>query len=129
MSELPLLEASRRLRKPPGRPKKPKAAPVVGDGAEAPQAPGRSSAPVLARESERAVAEPWPNPGQDPGPRLLSLEATAAYLSVSPWTVRSWWAAGMLHAVKPVLASGKSFRRLLFDRAELDQLIATWREG
>ena len=99
-------------RKPPGRAKKPEAAPVVGDGAGAAQAPGRSSAPCW-RRSDRVRDRG--RSGSDPGPRLLSLEATAAYLSVSPWTVRSWWAAGMLHAVEPVLASGKSFRRLMFD--------------
>jgi hypothetical protein len=61
-------------------------------------------------------------------PRLLDLETTAAYLGVSPWTVRDLEAAGVLHRVCVPLPGGRELRKLLFDRADLDRLIESWKE-
>jgi excisionase family DNA binding protein len=46
----------------------------------------------------------------------MSLEETAAYLGVSPWTVRELQWKGHLPRVNLV-------RKLLFDRADVDRLI------
>ncbi len=60
-------------------------------------------------------------------PRLLTLEATAAYLGVSPWTVRDLEAAGVLRRVCVPLPGGRELRKLLFDRTDLDRLIESWK--
>ena len=69
-----------------------------------------------------------------PTPRLLDVHATAAYLSVSAWTIRDWVAAGRLQAVElPALRAREGdrqkarLRRLLFDRAALDQFVSALR--
>lgn len=62
-------------------------------------------------------------------PRLLDLRATAAYLSVSEWTVRDLDAAGVLRRVHVPLANGGELRKLLFDRSDLDRLIEAWKES
>ena len=59
-------------------------------------------------------------------PRLLDLEAAAAYLGVSPWTVRDLEAAGTLKRVSIPVGS-KDLRKLLFDRVDLDELIQHWK--
>jgi hypothetical protein len=61
-------------------------------------------------------------------PRLLDLEAAAAYLSVSPWTVRDLEAKGVLPRVRVPLPRGGELRKLLFDKADLDRLIGAWKE-
>ena len=92
-----------------------------------------------------AVAPEAASPGGPVGqipPRLLGLEATARYLDVSPWTVRTLEAAGLLpriHIPMPPLAQARprngrngggsgELRKLLFDRADLDQCIEKWKE-
>lgn len=60
-------------------------------------------------------------------PRLLDLDATAAYLGVSPWTVRDLEAAGILSRVRIPLPNGE-LRKLLFDREDLDHLVALWKD-
>ncbi len=60
-------------------------------------------------------------------PRLLTLEATAAYLGVSPWTVRDLEAAGVLRRVCVPLPGGRELRKLLFDKTDLDRLIESWK--
>lgn len=67
--------------------------------------------------------------GPVPGlcPRLLDLRATATYLGVSPWTVRDLDAAGTLKRVAIPLPNGVELRKLLFDREDLDALIARWK--
>ncbi len=62
-------------------------------------------------------------------PRLLSLEATAAYLGISPWTVRDLEAAGVLPRVRIPLPNNGELRKLLFDREDLDRLIEAWKEN
>ena len=59
-------------------------------------------------------------------PRLLDLEAAAAYLGVSPWTIRDLEAAGTLKRVSIPVGS-KDLRKLLFDRIDLDELIQHWK--
>jgi len=61
-------------------------------------------------------------------PRLLDLRTTAAYLGVSDWTVRDLDAAGVLRRVRVPLPNGGELRNLLFDRADLDRLIDTWKD-
>ena len=61
-------------------------------------------------------------------PRLLDLEATAAYLGVSPWTVRDLEAAGVLQRVRVPLAKQGELRKLLFDREDLDHLVSLWKD-
>ena len=61
-------------------------------------------------------------------PRLLSLDAAAAYLSVSPWTIRDLEAKGVLPRVRVPLPKGGELRKLLFDKADLDRLITAWKE-
>jgi excisionase family DNA binding protein len=58
--------------------------------------------------------------------RLLDVDAAAAYLGVSPWTVRDLEAAGTLKRVRVPLRGGE-LRKLLFDRADLDRLIEAWK--
>jgi hypothetical protein len=61
--------------------------------------------------------------------RLLDLERAAAYLGLSGWTVRDLEAAGVLQRVRIPLANGGEMRKLLFDRADLDQLIERWKDA
>jgi len=60
--------------------------------------------------------------------RLLDLESTAAYLSISPWTVRDLEAAGVLPRVCVPLPGGRGLRKLLFDKADIDRLIEAWKD-
>jgi hypothetical protein len=62
-------------------------------------------------------------------PRLLDLDAAAAYLSVSPWTVRDLEAAGVLPRVRVPLPDGRELRKLLFDKVDLDRLIGAWKDA
>jgi hypothetical protein len=61
-------------------------------------------------------------------PRLLDLDGAAAYLAVSPWTVRDLWTAGRLPRVRLPLAGDRQVRKLLFGRADLDRLIDEGKE-
>jgi hypothetical protein len=134
-NELPLAAASVRLRRKPGRPRKPQSASVTGvahpgtprrtssnSGAEASQASAPSANPLLARVPEASVPGLCP-----PLPRLLDLKATAQYLGVSPWTVRDLEAARALKRVSIPLPGGRELRKLLFDRVELDALVDAWK--
>ena len=60
-------------------------------------------------------------------PRLLNLKAAAAYLGVSPWTVRDLEARRVLKRVSVPLSAGAELRKLLFDKVDLDHLIETWK--
>jgi hypothetical protein len=60
-------------------------------------------------------------------PRLLSLKAAAAYLGVSPWTVRDLEARRILKRVSVPLSAGAELRKLLFDKVDLDRLIEAWK--
>jgi hypothetical protein len=73
----------------------------------------------------RPVAEVWP--------RLLGLAQAAAYVSLSPWTIRGYLAAGILKRVDlPSARRGRTqrrTRRVLLDRADLDQLVEHSKDG
>jgi len=60
--------------------------------------------------------------------RLLDLPTAALYLGVSPWTVRDLDAAGVLPRVRVPLPGRGELRRVLFDKEDLDRLIAAWKE-
>ncbi len=110
---LPLAAASQRLRGKPGRPRKRETGPIDGT-------PGAADGTAPAREAMAKVQVAIP-------PRLLTLEATAAYLGVSSWTVRDLEAAGVLRTVCVPLPGGRELRKLLFDRTDLDRLIESWK--
>jgi hypothetical protein len=66
--------------------------------------------------------------------RLLDLPTAAAYLGVSLWAIRDLEAAGTLSRVRVPLPPdrrgrrrGGELRKLLYDRADLDRLIDTWK--
>jgi len=63
-------------------------------------------------------------------PRLLSVEAAAQYLSVSSWSIRDYIASGRLPAVHlpAPRGQGRTIRRVLIDRADLDALVDAWKE-
>jgi excisionase family DNA binding protein len=64
-------------------------------------------------------------------PRLLNLNQAAEYLGISYWSVRDLVQSGMLASVKlpaPRARDGRSIRRTLIDRQDLDQLIELWKE-
>ncbi len=61
--------------------------------------------------------------------RLLDVDSAASYLGLSPWTVRDLVGAGTLPRVRIPLPKGGELRRLLFDRADLDALILSWKDG
>lgn len=109
----PLAAASQRLRGKPGRPRK-------GD-----LGPGEGLAP--ADSGGKTVREIKPMAQIFVAPRLLTLEATAAYLGLSPWTVRELEAVGVLRRVSVPLPGGRELRKLLFDKADLDRLIEAWK--
>ena len=115
-SRLPLAAASMRLRRTPGRPRKEISGSVapdkVSDGVH-----GRT--PVRRTVVCEAV-------GHIP-PRLLDLKGAAAYLGVSPWTIRDLETSGTLRRVNVPLGMGKDLRKLLFDREDLDQLVDSWK--
>ncbi len=115
MTDKPLAAARERLRRKPGRPRKPESGHVPGTPPAERGANGGSLGGALA---VRAIV-----------PRLLSLEATAAYLGISPWTVRDLEAAGVLPRVRIPLPNNGELRKLLFDREDLDRLIEAWKEN
>jgi hypothetical protein len=118
-NKLPLAAARERLGRKPGRPKKFEAAPApavtetsVGRDREH-RAGGR-----LAQAAVGSIA-----------PRLLDLKAAAAYLAVSPWTVRDLEASGILQRVNIPLSAHRDLRKVLFDRQDLDRLVEAWKAG
>jgi hypothetical protein len=98
---LPLAAAAARLRRPAGRP----------------------------RKAVAAVPTPLvPTPLVEQVRRLLDLNTAAAYLGLSPWTLRDLEARGVLPRVRVPLPNGGELRKLLFDRADLDRLIERWKD-
>ena len=59
--------------------------------------------------------------------RLFDLDQAAAYLGVSPWTVRDLEAGGTIRRVRVPLSNGRELRKLLFDKSDLDRLIEAWK--
>jgi hypothetical protein len=59
----------------------------------------------------------------------LDLHTAAAYLGVSAWTIRDLEAAGIIARIRIPLSNHGELRKLLFDRADLDQLIGVWKDA
>jgi hypothetical protein len=123
----PLSEASRRLRGRPGRPQ------ANGQRltSQKTRDPGHVPDTSPSRTRMNRGLEPSALDRQSCVPRLLGIGQAAAYLGLSPWTVRDLVAAGRLHPVRIPLSQGREVRRLLIDRLELDALVdqgRVWRE-
>ena len=104
------------------------AAPLAGASARLRDVPGfphRRGRPTTREPSEDVAAAAAVSPASVAA-RLLDVAATAAYLGVSPWTIRDLEAAGTLKRVCVPLR-GSELRKLLFDRADLDRLIEMWK--
>jgi len=68
---------------------------------------------------------------QHAGPRLSDLKAAATYLGLSYWTMRDLVIAGRLPTVKipcPRSGDGRTIRRVLVDRHDLDAFIEQSKE-
>lgn len=85
--------------------------------------PGRDSAAAGLNPNGRPALA---GDGVSTASRLLDLNAAAQYLGVSYWTVRDLVNGGGLPTVKipcPSARDGRSIRRILIDRQDLDALI------
>jgi hypothetical protein len=107
---LPLAAAGERRKGKPGRPRK----------VETPEEREERATQRLAAKAAAIAAA---------HARLLDLDCSAKYLGVSAWSVRDLEANGTLKRVRIPLARGRDLRKLLFDRADLDGLIETWKEA
>ena len=61
-----------------------------------------------------------------PAARLLNLRSAGIYLGLSYWTIRDLVFSGLIPTVKipcPRAVHGRSIRRILVDRNDLDRLI------
>jgi len=126
----PLADASKRLQKPRGRPRKANPGHAMGHTPDAapsqdPQDPVNKGSKGNNRDGTSA--------SQTIEPRLWTKEQVAAYLNVSVWTVSEMVARGTLCPVrlpmKKVVEKRErkrktdTFRRLLFDKADVDAVI------
>ena len=81
------------------------------------------------------------NKNSNTAPRLLTIAGAARYMSLSPWTIRSWLRFGLLEPVRlpgcAILGPGgkviarpqqRTMRRILIERRQLDRLIEQGRE-
>ncbi len=124
--------------RPRGRPSKAANGPENGHTTGTADAGDRMNTRALRRALARQAAAPT----VQVAPRLLDLEATAAYLGVSTWTVRDLEHGGFLPRVRIPKSpeaqqrpragrkgggSGE-LRKLLFDRVDLDQCVERWKE-
>ena len=114
----PLSDASVRLRRKPGRPRKNE---LRGDTS----GPTSLDAPPTLALPE-AVSAPFAAGAVTP--RLFGLDEAAAYLSVSKWTVRAWVDGGHLRKVTLPGKSGDN-RRVLVDRLDLDAFVERWKRA
>ena len=83
--------------------------------------------------TERRTGVPAPESSAPLVARLLDLASAAAYLGVSPWSLREWEALGVIQRVRvplPVTQKrrGGELRKLLFDRRDLDRLVEAWKD-
>ena len=124
-SEDPATAKDARLGKPTTPKLNPSPPPATNEGPAGPPA-----APPPGRRGARAVAIVWLKQGKGETAewaptqaRLLDLASAAAYLSVSPWTLRDFVAAGLLARVMLPSPQGGPLKRWLFDVADLDRLV------
>ena len=115
-SRLPLAAASMRLRQKPGRPRNEVTGSITPDKAS----DGERARDPSRRTAVYEVVSSIP-------PRLLDVRAAAAYLGVSPWTIRDLEANGTLRRVNVPSGPGRDLRKLLFDREDLDHLVEAWK--
>jgi hypothetical protein len=69
--------------------------------------------------------------GESAPVRLYDLARSARYLGVSWWTTRELVLDGTIPAVRlpaPRATDGRMLRRILIDVADLDRLIAKWKD-
>ncbi len=114
--DLPLAAASVRLRRKPGRPKKEWSASITGAAHSGTPRSNSSNSGAVAYEAVGPIP-----------PRLLDLKGAAAYLGISPWTIRDLEANGTLRRVNVPSGPGRDLRKLLFDRKDLDHLVEAWK--
>ena len=107
---LPLAAAAVRLRGEPGRPSR--------------KGTGRAQDSAATRVNGGLPSGTHDSQSGRPTPRLLSVEALAHYLDLSPDTVRELDASGRLPGAR-VQVPG--LRRVLFDREAIDRLVVGWR--
>jgi hypothetical protein len=113
---LPLAAASMRLRQKPGRARKEVTGSIAPDNTsegDRGRVPGKRT---VVYEAVSSIP-----------PRLLDVRAAAAYLGVSPWTIRDLEANGTLRRVNVPSGPGRDLRKLLFDRKDLDHLVEAWK--
>ena len=60
-------------------------------------------------------------------PRLFTVAAAARYASLSPWTIRTLLASGVLQRVVIPADDAKDLRVIRIDRDDLDRCIAAWK--
>jgi hypothetical protein len=118
MRDLLLTEASRRLRRRPGRPRKVVNPVLESQSVVAPEASAPHAAPPLDRVSAFPVAEVWPIQA-----RLVGLEDAGRFLGISSWTIRDYVAAGILEPVRLPGKHGYASARLLLDVRDLEALV------
>jgi hypothetical protein len=118
---LALADASKRLRKRPGRPRKAVIDVNVTSGPVASQASARPEKVARGYISAAPVADMWP--------RLLDLKGSARYTSLSTWTIRDYLAGGILRRVELPSATRGTTRRVLLDRLDLDALVEASKTG
>jgi hypothetical protein len=136
----PLSQASQRLRRRPGRPRKNPVGDIQADSAAVPATHVRTiaaqRADLMGAAQGRALSADDTSdicgaavPALCPlTPRLMNVSTAALYLGVSPWTVRDLEAAGVLRRVRVPLPGRRELRRLLFDKDDLDHLVAAWKD-
>jgi helix-turn-helix protein len=116
VTTLPLATASQRLRGRPGRPRTKPGGDSPGDNRE----PARTQVRVpVARPAARTQDSPSCAP---PGPRLLTRQQAADYLSLSADMLDRLTQQGELPRVQLVLGN-RNVRKVLYDRADLDRLV------
>ena len=113
---LPLATASQRLRGQPGRPRTKPSGDNPGDSRE----PHRTQVRVpparpAARTQDSLSCAP-------PGPRLLTRQQAAKYLSLSSDILDRLTQQGELPRVQ-LLLGNRNVRKVLYDRADLDRLV------
>jgi excisionase family DNA binding protein len=113
---LPLATASQRLRGRPGRPRTKPCGDNPGDSRE----PERTQVRV---RPARPAARPQDSPScAPPGPRLVTRQQAAEYLSLSLDMIDRLTQQGELPRVQ-LLLGNRNVRKVLYDRADLDRLV------
>jgi len=111
VSERPLAAASRRLRRPAGRPRRVTAGPTIGSDIQRAPSEAASSAAMSSDFAATLL------------PRGLPLPLASAYSGIP---IRRLWhfiADGTIHPIRP-----PGVRRVLVDKLDLDELLISWKQ-